>query len=88
MWLPVESVRSGSVSEMLYVDDLVLMSKTMEELREKFLKWKEAFESKRLKVNLGKTKVLDQMHDPGVQMRNIVEKIEIVQNSSELGTEA
>ena len=30
----------------------------MEGLREKFWKWKEAFESKGLKVNLGKTKVL------------------------------
>ena len=30
----------------------------------------------------------DQMHDPGVQMCNIAEKIEIVQYSSELGTEA
>ena len=53
-----ESVRSGSMSDMLYVDDLVLMSETMEGLREKFWKWKEAFESKGLKVNLGKTKVL------------------------------
>ena len=38
-----ESVRSGSMSEMLYADDLVLMSKRMEGLREKFWKWKEAF---------------------------------------------
>ena len=30
----------------------------MEGLREKFCKWKEAFESKGLKVNLGKTKVV------------------------------
>ena len=30
----------------------------MEGLREKFWKWKEAFESKGLKVNLGKTKVV------------------------------
>ena len=52
----MESVRSGSMSEMLYADDLVLMSKTMEGLREKFWKWKKAFESKGLKVNLGKTK--------------------------------
>ena len=37
---------------MLYVDDdLVLTSETMEGLREKFWKWKEAFESKGLKVN-------------------------------------
>ena len=35
----------------------MLMSETIEGLRDKFLKWKEAFESKSLKVNLGKTKV-------------------------------
>ena len=50
-----ESVRNGLMSEMLYADDLVLTSETMEGLREKFWKWKEAFESKGLKVNLGKT---------------------------------
>ena len=54
----MESVKNGSMSEMLYADDLVLMSETMEGLREKFWKWKEAFESKGLKVNLGKTKVV------------------------------
>ncbi|XP_044179666.1 uncharacterized protein LOC122961149 [Acropora millepora] len=43
---------------MLYADDLVLTSKTMEGLNEKFWKWKEAFESKGLKVNLGNTKVI------------------------------
>ena len=36
-----ESVRNGLISEMLYADDLVLMSETMEGLREKFWKWKE-----------------------------------------------
>ena len=51
-------VRSGSMSEVLYADDLLLMSETMEGLRGKFWKWKEAFESKGLKVNLGKPKVL------------------------------
>ena len=54
----MESVRSGLLSEMLYACDLVLMSKTMEGLRQKFKKWKEAFESQGLKVNLGKTRVL------------------------------
>ena len=39
----MESVRNGLISEMLYADDLVLTSKTMEGLREKFCKWKEAF---------------------------------------------
>ena len=53
-----ESVRNGLMSEMLYADDLVLTSEMMEGLREKFWKWKEAFESKGLKVNLTKTKVV------------------------------
>ena len=53
-----ESVRNGLMSEMLYADDLVLTSEMMEGLREKFWKWKEAFESRGLKVNLGKTKVV------------------------------
>ena len=53
-----ESVRNDLMSEMLYGDDLVLTSETMEGLREKFWKWKEAFVSKGLKVNLGKTKVV------------------------------
>ena len=43
---------------MLHADDLVLMSEMIKGPRNKLLKWKEAFESKRLKVNLGKTKVM------------------------------
>ena len=53
-----ESVRNGLMSEMLYADDLVLTSETIERLREKFWKWKGAFESKGLNVNLRKTKVV------------------------------
>ena len=53
-----ESVRNGLMSEMWYADELVLMSETMEGLREKVWKWKEAFESKGPKVNLWKTKVV------------------------------
>ena len=34
------------------------MSKSIENLKEKFLKWKEAFESKGIKVNLKITKVM------------------------------
>ena len=47
-----------ALSELLYADDLVLMSETIEGLGNKFLKWKKAFERKGLKVNLGKTKVM------------------------------
>ena len=53
-----EFPREGALSELLYADDLVLMSETIEGLRNKFLKWKEACESKGLKVNLGETKVM------------------------------
>ena len=34
------------------------MNETIEGLRNKLLKWKEAFESKGLKVNLGQTRVM------------------------------
>ena len=46
------------MSEMLYADNLVLTSETMEGLREKFWKWKEAFERKGLKVNSARQKWL------------------------------
>ena len=42
----------------LHVDDLVLKSETMEDLKKRFLKWRSALESKGLKVNLKKTKVM------------------------------
>ena len=42
------------LSEVLYADDLVLMSETIKGLRNKFVKLKKTFESKCMKVNLGK----------------------------------
>ena len=51
-----ENAREGLINEILCVDDLVLMNASIEKLKEKFLKWKEAFESKRVKMNLKKTK--------------------------------
>ena len=41
-----ESARRGLVNESLYADNLVLMSETMKELREKFWNWKDALERK------------------------------------------
>ena len=46
------------LSDLLYADDLVLMSETINGLRNKFFKWKEAFESMGLNVNHGKTKII------------------------------
>ena len=51
----LENAKEGLMNEILYADHLVLMSESIENLKEKFLKWKEAFESKGLKVNLKKT---------------------------------
>ena len=46
------------VNDLLYADDLVLVSKTMEDLRERFWNWKDAMESKGLRVSARKTKVM------------------------------
>ena len=48
----------GALSELMYVDNLVLMSETTDLLKSRFLKWKEAFVSKGLKDNLVETKVM------------------------------
>ena len=53
-----EFARMGALSKLLYADDLVLMCETIEGLKNKFLKWMHAFDSKGLKVILGKTKVM------------------------------
>ena len=50
----IEFARVGSLNELLCVDEFVLMSETIEGLRDKFLKWKESFESKGLMFSLGK----------------------------------
>ena len=46
-----ENSRRGVVNELLYADDLILMSETVEDLKERFWNWENALESKGLKVN-------------------------------------
>ena len=53
-----ENARRGVVNELLYADDLVIMSEHMEDLKERFWNWKDAPESKGLKVNTRKTKLM------------------------------
>src|SRR5664279_3429253 len=50
--------REGLPMELLYADDLVLLADSMEELMEKFMRWRAGMEGKGLRVNLGKTKVM------------------------------
>ena len=52
------SVRESLPWEMLYADDLVLVGKCEEELKEKLRKWNECLKDKGLKINEGKTKVI------------------------------
>ena len=53
-----QSVREGLPWEMLYADDLVLVGKCEEELKEKLRKWNECLKDKGLKINEDKTKVM------------------------------
>ena len=41
-----ENARKDGMQQILYAGDLVLMEETLEELRENFDEWREAFESK------------------------------------------
>ena len=50
--------REGLPIELLYADDLVLMAESEELLMEKLRKWKTGMEGKGLRVNAGKTKVM------------------------------
>ena len=50
--------KEGVLCEMPYADDLVSISDTIEGLRNKFIKWKEAFERKAWKITFRKTKVM------------------------------
>ena len=51
-----ENARRGVVIELLYADNLVIMSETMKDLKERFWNEKDALESKGLKVNTKKNK--------------------------------
>ena len=53
-----EHAREGLLNKILYGDGGVLMSKRLEDLRERFQKWRSALKSKGLKVNVGKSKMM------------------------------
>ena len=50
--------RSGLPSELLYVDDLVIIALTMEQLARRVADWRASLLGKGLKVNAGKSKVM------------------------------
>ena len=50
-----EFIREGVLSELLYADDLVLLSEVVEGLMNKFWKWKKNSEINGLRDSIGKT---------------------------------
>ena len=53
-----EHAREGPLNEILYADDLVLMSENLEDLKERFQRWRDALESKGLRINIRKIKMM------------------------------
>ena len=51
----IEDVRNGSLMELLYTDDL-LCGRSLNEVLEKYRKWKNAVEGIALRVNVAKKK--------------------------------
>ena len=58
VYIITENAGRGVVNELLYADDLVIMRENTEDLKERFWNWKNALESKGLKVNTRKTKLM------------------------------
>ena len=54
----LKEFRTSLLWELLCTDDLVLMSDSFEGIDKKFSDWKKGIESKGLRVNVGKTKVM------------------------------
>ena len=63
-------LRTGLPWEILYADDLVLVAESLDEAMDKFMLWKNGLESKGLKVNMDKTKVMISGKDMGLVERN------------------
>ena len=57
-WGKSEEFRTGCPWKNLCADDLVVISESLEELQKKLVLWETNMEGKRLRVNIGKTKVL------------------------------
>ena len=51
-----EDVRDGSLMGLLYADDLVLFGESLNDVMDKYKRWKNVVEGKGLRVNVDKTK--------------------------------
>ena len=53
-----EHAREELLNEILFADDPVLISESLEDSRKRFQRWRSALEGKGLKVNVKKTKIM------------------------------
>ena len=51
-----EDVRAGSLMELLYADNIALRGESLNEVLDKYVRWKNSKEGKGLRVNVDKTK--------------------------------
>ena len=55
-YILTEDVKDGSLIELLYADDLILCGESLNEVLDKYERWKNALEGKTLRVNVDKTR--------------------------------
>ena len=65
----MENAREGLMNEILHADDLALTSESMENIKERFLKWKKAVESKKLKINFTTNMMVSGLKDEVLQFK-------------------
>ena len=58
IYVAMNEIKEGTLHEILYVNDIVLIAEAMAELQEKLYTWESALKSKGLKVNQERTKVM------------------------------
>ena len=73
-----EDVRDVSLMELLYADDLVLCGESLNEVIDKYGRWKNAVEGKDLRVNVEKTKGVQLLFGKEIVFQNWILVVSVV----------
>ena len=73
-----EDVRDVSLMELLYADDLVLCGESLNEVIDKYGRWKNAVEGKDLRVNVEKTKGVQLLFGKEIVFQNWILVVTLV----------